>query len=125
MQCNRSLQKEFPRFYSSAALLSSRSKADGLDVNTSNLLVLGSTFFADNALLTYSNTYNNANVLISMVNNMTGKENGVVIAEKALQQSNIAVTGTEGKVIRWIVIAVIPLIVALAGTIVLLRRRNK
>ena len=53
------------------------------------------------------------------------KENGVVIAEKALQQSNIAVTGTEGKVIRWIVIAVIPLIVALAGTIVLLRRRNK
>lgn len=108
-----------------AALLSSRSKADGLDVNTSNLLVLGSTFFADNALLTYSNTYNNANVLISMVNNMTGKENGVVIAEKALQQSNIAVTGTEGKVIRWIVIAVIPLIVALAGTIVLLRRRNK
>lgn len=108
-----------------AALLSTRQKADGLDVLTSNVLVLGSSFSVDNALLTYTNTYNNANVLIGMINNMTGKENGTVISEKALQQSNIAVTDKEAKVIRWIVIAIIPLLVAITGAIVLLRRRNK
>ena len=82
-------------------------------------------FSVDNALLTYTNTYNNANVLIGMINNMTGKENGTVISEKALQQSNIAVTDKEAKVIRWIVIAIIPLLVPITGAIVLLRRRNK
>ena len=56
---------------------------------------------------------------------MTGKENGVIVPDKVLQQSFISVTSKEAKVIQVVVIWVIPFIVAAIGVIVLLRRKNK
>ena len=109
----------------SAAVLSTREHAEGMDVVRSKLLVVGSPLMADSELLTQSSTYNNANVLLGIVNNMTGKEAGTVIPEKALQQSYISVNQTQANVIKIVVIWVIPFIVAAAGIIVLLRRRNR
>ncbi|MBP3242785.1 MAG: GldG family protein [Ruminococcus sp.] len=107
------------------AVISRKETAEGFDVYSSKLLVLGSSFMLDNAVLTNTNTYNDANVLTNILASVTGKEAGVVIPEKALQQTSIAPTQNEMNVIRITVIFAIPLIVAVIGTIVLLRRRNK
>ncbi|MBQ8959666.1 MAG: GldG family protein [Ruminococcus sp.] len=107
------------------AALSYKETQDGMSSLRSSVLVIGSSFMVDNSLLANNNTYNNASVFMNMVNSMTGKDGGVVIADKALQQSTIAPTTSQAKVIKIMVIYVLPALVALAGIIVLLRRRNK
>ncbi|HAE51768.1 MAG TPA: hypothetical protein DCG30_00750 [Ruminococcus sp.] len=108
-----------------AAVISKKETASGMDTFRSNLLVLGSSFMVDSGLISNTSTYNNSAVILGMVNTMTGKEGGIVISEKALQQATIAPTTGEASVIKIVVIYVIPLIIAAAGIIVLLRRRNK
>ncbi len=108
-----------------AAVISKKETSSGLDTLSSNVLVLGSSFIFDSALITNSNTYNNASVLIGIINTMTGKEGVAAISEKALQQSTIAPTTTQMNVIKIIVIYAVPFVVALAGAIVLLRRKNR
>lgn len=107
------------------AAISSKETQDGMSSLKSSVLVIGSSFMVDNSLLANNNTYNNASVFMNMVNSMTGKDGGVVIPDKALQQSTIAPTAKQAGVIKIAVIYVLPALVALAGIIVLLRRRNK
>lgn len=97
----------------------------GLERHSSSLLVIGSPFMLYNTLLEQTNTYNNANVIIAMVNTMTGKEANAVIPEKALQQAVIAPTAKEVSGIRLVTVYTIPIIVAVVGIGVLIRRRNK
>lgn len=105
--------------------MSTEEHAEQYDVYKSSVLVMGSALMADSEFLTQTNTYNNANALLGLINNMTGKEAAAVIPEKSLQQSYIAATQTQAKVIRIVVQWVIPALVAIAGIIVLLRRKNK
>jgi len=105
--------------------MSTEEHAEQYDVNKSSVLVMGSALMADSEFLTQTNTYNNANALLGLINNMTGKEAAAVIPEKSLQQSYIAPTQTQAKVIKRVVEVVIPVLVAIAGIIVLLRRKNK
>lgn len=76
-------------------------------------------------LITQTNTFNNANVLLNIFNTMTGKEAGVVIPEKALQNAIIAPTEKQDKGIKIIVVFAIPICVAVIGLVVLLRRNRK
>lgn len=108
-----------------AAVLTKKQHAEGLSTYTSSVLVLGSSLMTEEELLTQNTTYNNANVLLNILNNMTGKENGAVIPEKSLQQSYIATDEGQSKAIQIVVIWVIPFIVAAIGVFVLLRRRNR
>lgn len=107
------------------AVMSQKQHAEQFDVYTSSVLVLGSIYMADEELLTQTSTYNNANVLLGILNNMTGKEAAAVIPEKSLQSAYIAVTQSQAKIIKAIVIWAIPIIVAAIGCLVLVRRRNK
>ncbi len=107
------------------AILSKKETSAGLDVYTSNLLVLGSSFMIDNSLLTQTNAFNNANVIIGMLNTMTGKEASAIIPEKALQQALIAPTASEMNAIKIFVLYAIPAIVAIIGIVVFLRRKNR
>lgn len=107
------------------AVLTKKQAAEQFNVYTSSLLVIGSSFMADDLLITQNNTYNNANVLVNMFNTMTGKESTAVIPDKNLQQSYIAPTAKEARNIKVIVIWVIPFIAAAIGVVVLLRRRNR
>lgn len=106
-------------------VMAKKETSDQFDVLASHVLVLGSPFMADSLVLTQNTTYNNASALIGIFNKMTGKENGVTIPEKALTQHTIAPTAGELKGIGIFVVYVIPALVAIAGIIVLLRRRNK
>ncbi len=108
-----------------AAVISKKEAADGFEVYTSRVLVLGSAFFADDGILANSSIYNNADVLLSTLNTMTGKEASAVIAEKALQQSYIAPTQSQYNAVRAVTVYVIPLLVAAVGVFVLIRRRNR
>lgn len=107
------------------AVVSHKETQSGMGAVRSSLLVIGSSFMAEENILSYTNTYNNANVLSGMVNTMTGKEGGVVIADKALQQGTIAPNENEMRVIRIAVVYVIPIIIAGIGITVLLRRKNR
>ena len=108
-----------------AAVVSSKETQDGMSSLKSSVLVIGSSFMVDNSLLANNNTYNNASVFMNIVNSISGKDGGVVIADKNLQQYTIAPTTSQANIIKIAVIWVIPILVAIAGIIVLLRRRNK
>ncbi|MDE5770056.1 MAG: GldG family protein [Ruminococcus sp.] len=108
-----------------AAIISKKETSIGLDTYTSHLLVFGSSFMTYSTLLTQTNTFNNANVVIGMLNTMTGKETSAVIPEKALQQSLIAPTAHEMNIIKVFAIYVIPAVVAVIGVCVFVRRKNR
>ena len=99
--------------------------SSGISVYGSDLLVLGSPYMIDSSIISNTNTYNNAEVLLKVINNMSGKENGAIIPEKALQQNYISPSAREIMVIRILVIFVLPLIIACIGIVVLLRRKNR
>lgn len=79
----------------------------------------------DNSIVSNTNTYNNATVLLTVINGMTGKENSAVIPEKSLQMNSISPTANEVRVIEIICIIVIPALIACIGLVVLLRRKNR
>ncbi len=99
--------------------------SSGLSVYGSDLLVIGSPYMTESSILSNTNTYNNAAVFLNIVNNMSGKENGVIIPEKSLQQNYISPDVTALRVIEVTVILVIPILIACIGLVVLLRRKNR
>ncbi len=109
----------------SAVLLSQKQRTEQVKTYTSSLLLVGSPYMFDQKIILQNTTYNNANVLLNTINTMTGKENGVVVPDKNLQQLYITTTTKQAKNIQIVVVWVIPFIAALVGIVVLLRRRNK
>lgn len=106
-------------------MLSQKQRTESIQTVTSSLLVIGSSAMTNNTYITQTSAYNNGSVLLNILNNMSGKESGVIVPDKVLQQSFISTTAKQAKVIQVIVIWIIPFIVAAIGVIVLLRRRNK
>ena len=106
-------------------MLSRKEDSEQLQVFGSELLVIGSSLLTDSVYVQNTTRFNNANVLINIINKMSGKENGIIIPDKNLQSSFLAPTAKQAKTIQIIVVWVLPFIVAAAGVIVLLRRRNK
>lgn len=106
-------------------VMSRKEVGAGFGVNKSNLLVIGSPFMMDNAVLSSTNTFNNSSAMLNIVNTMTGKEASEIIPDKSIYQSNLALTATSAKVIQIIVIIAIPALIAIAGVSVLIWRKNK
>ncbi len=108
-----------------AAILSQKQYSEDFAVYTSSLLVLGSPTMANPTFLQQTSSVNNANVLVNMMNTMTGKESSIAVPDKNLQTSFIAPTSKQLKRIYVVVVWIIPFIIAAVGVAVLLRRRNK
>lgn len=108
-----------------AAIVSRKETSAGVDIYKSSLLVLGSSFMISDSILTQTNAFNNANVIMGILNTMTGKETSAVIPDKALQQSLITPTAAEMNGIKIFVLYAIPVIVAAAGIVVFVRRKNR
>ena len=108
-----------------AAILSQKQYSEDFAVYTSSLLVLGSPTMANPTFLQQTSSVNNANVLVNMMNTMTGKESSIAVPDKNLQTSFIAPTAKQLKRIYVVVVWVIPFLIAAVGIVVLLRRRNK
>lgn len=107
------------------AAISKRERAEGLDVYTSSVLAIGTAYMSDPTIAANTSAYNNSNLLLNIVNTMTGKENSFVIPQKNIQEQTLALTASQGRGIRNVVMYVIPLIVVAAGVIVFIRRKNR
>lgn len=90
----------------------------------SNLLVLGSDYILDSSLtsMTY---YNNGDYFISIVNNISGKENGIYIVAKDLSSPTYETNAAQANALRIMFMFILPALVAAAGIIVWLKRRHK
>ena len=104
--------------------ITTKSNAVNEDVNSSQLMVMSSCSMLD-YYVAQSASYNNAEYVVSAINVMVGKENGLVIADKALEQTNISITEGQLSGLRTLVIIIIPLIVVVIGLVVFVRRRNR
>lgn len=107
------------------AVLSKRERAEGFNVYTSNFLAISSAYISDPSVILNTSAYNNANFILNTVNTMTGKESSFVIPQKNLQQETLALTASQVKIVRTVVIYIIPLLVVVAGVIVFIRRKNR
>ncbi|MGN1102678.1 MAG: Gldg family protein [Huintestinicola sp.] len=109
----------------SAAVLSTRELQSGVDILQSNVLAIGSIFMADNTILNNTSSYNNANVLLNIVNGIAGKDDAVIIPQKNLETSTLALTSGQLKGLKILVEWIIPLVVVAAGVVILVRRKNR
>lgn len=99
--------------------------SDGLKKSGSNVLVIGSPFMFDNSVISSTNTYNNASILLNVINETTGKEASAVIPEKVFDQYTLSLTQGSARIILVVVVVIIPLLIGIAGLCVLLWRKNK
>ncbi len=90
----------------------------------SNLVVFGSDEML-NASFTETTYYNNGDYFVSIVNKISGKENGVYIVEKDLTGETFQITEAQVKTLRVVIMFVLPAAVAAVGIIVWLKRRHK
>lgn len=105
--------------------LASKVNVDSNDVtHTNNLLVIGGASFVD-PYITGSTTYNNAEFFVNTVNRICNKESAVIIAEKQFESSAIDITASQVTALEWVVVAVIPAVVAICGLFIFIRRRNR
>ena len=90
----------------------------------SQMIAFGSAWFLDYYVAGSSGSYDNSAYFISLLNTTTGKENIVAVAEKSLDAKKITVTESQAKAIRLITVFIIPLLVAVIGIVVYVRRKN-
>ncbi len=90
----------------------------------SRVLAFSSAWFMD-YYVTQSASYNNAEYFIGVLNKVCGKESVLTIAEKSLDPTTITITEAQVKGIRNVTVLVIPLIIAVIGVVVYVRRKNR
>ena len=90
----------------------------------SRVIAFSSPMMVDSEI-TSSRAYANANYYITVLNNASGKDATLTIAEKPLTSSKITVSDRQVKWIKNIIVIFIPLVVAVLGIIVYIRRKNR
>ncbi len=90
----------------------------------SNILVIGCDDIL-NSGLTSQTYYNNGDYFVSIVNKMSGKENGLNIVAKDLTSETYETSASQVTTLRIVFMFVLPLLVAAAGITVWLKRRHK
>lgn len=97
--------------------------ADNVQV-LSNLVVFSSDEMLG-AGFTETAYYNNGDYFVSIINKISGKENGISIVAKDLTGTTFQATEAQVNTLRIVIMFVIPAIVAAVGIAVWLRRRHK
>jgi len=90
----------------------------------SNILVLSSEQML-NYGLTSQTYFNNGDYFISIVNKISGKENGISIVDKDLSSTTYQSDEAQTSVMRVIFMFIVPAAVIIIGVVVWLRRRHK
>lgn len=90
----------------------------------SNILVIGCDDIL-NSGLTSQTYYNNGDYFVSIVNKLSGKEDGLNIVAKDLTSETYESNATQVTVLRIVFMFGLPLAVAACGIVVWLRRRHK
>ena len=96
----------------------------GQDSLYSNVIVLGSEQILGNTYLQY-NQYQNREYMLSLLNGITHKTDGIVIEPKVIEGNIFDLTDSQKNTLKWTFILVIPVIVLVAGVVIWLRRKNR
>lgn len=78
-----------------------------------------------NSLLTRSSYYNNGDFLISMLNEITGKTEGITITPKVVSAGTFDITEAQNRTLTLVFVVIIPVAVLAVGTFVWIRRRHR
>ncbi len=97
---------------------------EGQEKISSNIIACGSAFALD-YYITSTNSLNNQELFVNIINSCSGKEAGITVLSKSLIVDNISISEQAFGVVVLLVQVVLPLAVALAGIAVYLRRRNR
>ena len=90
----------------------------------SNIVVFGSDQMLRSDI-TSATYYNNGDYFVSILNKISGKENGIYIVEKDLSGDTFQTTEAQVNTLRIIIMFVLPAAVAVIGIVVWVRRRHK
>ena len=96
----------------------------GQDGLYSNVIVLGSEQILGNTYLQY-NQYQNREYMLSLLNGITHKTDGIVIEPKVIEGNIFDLTDSQKNTLKWTFILIIPVIVLAAGVVIWLRRKNR
>ncbi len=107
------------------AVLSDSTFTGGSEMLKSQVIAFGSAWILDYMVGGNAGSFDNANYFVNMLNTVTGKEAALTIAQKSLDQETITITDSQAKAIRNVTVLIIPVVVALIGIVVYVRRRNK
>lgn len=107
------------------AVLADSTFTGGSEILKSQVIAFGSGYILDYYVGSNAGNFDNANYFINMLNTVTGKEAAMTIAEKSLDRSSITISDSQSKAIRNVTVLVIPLVVAVIGIFVYVRRKNR
>ncbi len=93
------------------------------NIMESNIMVIGSMMLTDIYIM-QDTAYNNAEYLTSAINTMTGKGDGMIISQKDLSKSTIAIEQGQLNAVN-VVLYTIPFIIVVIGIVVFIRRKNR
>lgn len=106
----------------SVAVAAERGPVPGIDVQIrpTRVVVFGDSDFVSNAAMTGGNE----DFFMSALNWLLERAELMAIAPKSVEQNRLLLTETQLRMLHWIVVVVLPLLVAVAGGLVWLRRRS-
>lgn len=103
--------------------LTVRQKFINNELKESNLLAIGSADMLSSTLLNYGGDAN-SDLIMTLSNNLSAKEDTVKILPVDMSQKVINITDSQVNLARMILMIFIPLLVAAAGVVIWLRRRH-
>ena len=105
----------------SVAVAAERGPVPGIDVQIrpTRVVVFGDSDFVSNAAMTGGN----ADFFMSALNWLLERAELMAIAPKPVEQNRLTLTDIQLRMLQWIVVVILPLLVAIVGGLVWLRRR--
>lgn len=97
---------------------------DGGGANYSNIIVFGSVDTLSDQMLSYSQ-FQNREYVISLLNGITHKTDGIVIEPKVIEANVFDITDKQKNILKWTFILIIPAVVLIVGAIIWMRRKNR
>lgn len=110
--------------YNSVVLASYKALNQETHISTYNyILALGSDLIVDPVLMSASQ-YNNGDIILSTVNQMTGKTEGITILPKVVKSNSFDIAQSDINTLTAVFAVIIPAAVLILGIVVWVRRRH-
>lgn len=90
----------------------------------SHILAFGTEGFFDDSVLA-TTQFKNGDLIISMLNEITGKKQDIVLKPKSVNAVTFDITDKQATVLKYTFVFVIPILTLVIGLVVYIRRKNK
>lgn len=107
-----------------AAVLGQRTRYEGSEGISSNVLVFGGTELF-NASLTSSATFNNNEYTVNLINGLAGKEESISIVDVSFDEETLTITQSQYFTMNVLFMFILPIAMIVIGIVIWVLRRNK